>query len=521
MENNNHKQAIGLLRVSSDRQDVQRQRGDMRLLEQRFAIHLARTLELVGVSGTATLDNTQVQQVLADLRSPDISGIAVSALDRLLRPAKSYAQMGLLDAFVEHGKVIYSVREGFIDPGTDEGYDKCMMACGRAGAEWREIRRRCVDGRRAALSKGFLVGSKVPYGYTYVPKTPTDPGRRMIVNEKQAAVVRQIFAWRHVGVPPYEITARLNQSGILSGGYNGKPGGRWSRTVINHLLHNRAYIGEFHFAGHVLSCPPIVDEKVFIAVQRNFEEQRRKHTGRPSTKYLLRGMLWCGKCGRRCITSPNHGYPQYRCGHVQLAPYKKLCDVPGISVAHIEAAAWGALWTMLSDPAALGEQLRDYYAALGDPASDAVDELEAEWRRIESRIARGRHMLYEGTMPMAEGTRKIRDDEARLRDVEARLRAAGRVQRMPPAHVAEAALATVRGDDGEPDDYEGRRDVLEGLLELRMTYLEDQLVITGEVPMPQAAKAANTRGKNNYRRYIYAINSFASIPFKLTVSLAA
>ena len=58
---------ISLLRVSSDRQDVARQRGDMQLLQRRFGVTIARTLHLQGVSGTAVLDNKQIQQILRDL----------------------------------------------------------------------------------------------------------------------------------------------------------------------------------------------------------------------------------------------------------------------------------------------------------------------------------------------------------------------------------------------------------------------------------------------------------------------
>jgi len=64
------KRIIALLRVSTDAQDVARQRADLERLKAKFGLSVNRVLELVGVSRTATLDNAQIQQLLADLERP-------------------------------------------------------------------------------------------------------------------------------------------------------------------------------------------------------------------------------------------------------------------------------------------------------------------------------------------------------------------------------------------------------------------------------------------------------------------
>src|SRR5262249_55781634 len=151
MSNGIPKNIIELLRVSTDLQDVARQRTDLERLKKRFNLHAVRTLELHGVSGTATLDNKQVQQVLNDLANPDVAGLGLSSLDRLFRPGKRYGQFAILDRFVDEGKAMWTIREGEIDPATDEGYDKCIQAGGRAGAEWRDLRTRTMAGRREKL----------------------------------------------------------------------------------------------------------------------------------------------------------------------------------------------------------------------------------------------------------------------------------------------------------------------------------------------------------------------------------
>ena len=140
--------AIALLRVSTDVQDVARQRTDIERLRRKYDLGIIRTLELVGVSGTGVLDNAQHRQVLADL--PQVDGVAVSALDRLFR-VKHFKDMGILDQFKDLRKAIWSVREGLVEPWTDEGYDKCFLAAGRGGSEVRELLRRSIETKRESF----------------------------------------------------------------------------------------------------------------------------------------------------------------------------------------------------------------------------------------------------------------------------------------------------------------------------------------------------------------------------------
>jgi DNA invertase Pin-like site-specific DNA recombinase len=145
---------LALLRVSTDKQDVQRQRRDLQRLTERYGLVIERTLEPHGVSGTKTLDNLEVQQLLDHLDDSAIDGLAVSSIDRLLRP-KRFQTFGVFDRFVDLKKVIWSCAEGYADPATDEGYDTCIGAASRAGSEWRRLTQRIRDGKEERrLAKG-------------------------------------------------------------------------------------------------------------------------------------------------------------------------------------------------------------------------------------------------------------------------------------------------------------------------------------------------------------------------------
>ena len=153
----------------------------------------------------------------------------------------------------------------------------------------------------------------------------------------EAKVVQQVFRWyAQDGLSMYAITTRLNDAGILSAGYNGKPGSLWSRTTVWQMLKSATYLGEHRCSGLTIPIPAIIDHATFEAVQRKLKENRQRLVGRPSNQYLLRGYLWCAKCGRRCVTYPNNGYPNYRCGHIEYKPYRRLCHAPQIRTATLE-----------------------------------------------------------------------------------------------------------------------------------------------------------------------------------------
>ena len=519
MTNPMPKNIIELLRVSTDLQDVARQRTDLERLKKRFNLSAVRTLELHGVSGTATLDNEQVQQILNDLGRPEVHGIGLSSLDRLFRPGKRYGQFAILDPFVDQGKMMWSWREGEIDPATDEGYDKCISAGGRAGAEWRELRRRTRDGRRETLEKGKLDCGKARYGYVYIDKHHPDPERRQtyeldpvgaLPGLSKQQVVRELFAWRKAGTPKYTIAKRLNEAGILSPGYRGHPPGLWSPQAVLKLLKSTTYIGKHVRSGIVVPCPRIIDDETFALVQERMEESKRQHTGRPSSLYTVRGYVWCGKCQHRLTThrTTQRGkvYCQYRCGNFDnKPPYTRYCHAPGVAQAALETAAWAMIWGVLTNPALLLEMGKAYYDSLPQPESDGIKELERELARLRDRQEVVLELMKQKLMKIPDGKKEIEQDiRPRVAAIQDELRMAGRIVRLPSLHEAEATLREIT-DGPEPETYQDRRKILEGIHDLRMSYLEGELEISGKVPIRTEAAESTISGEKKWNHCLHVV----------------
>jgi hypothetical protein len=74
------------------------------------------------------------------------------------------------------------------------------------------------------------------------------------------------------------------------------------------LAAKRAYHGEIVADG---TWPAILEADTFAQVERLFAQ--RRHGGRPPTRWLLPGIVRCGRCGGYMETSGGRGAMRYRC----------------------------------------------------------------------------------------------------------------------------------------------------------------------------------------------------------------
>jgi len=141
-----------------------------------------------GYSGTL-LDRPALNELRVDLKTPLFDVIYFHAADRVAREV-AY-QTIIIDELRKRGKEI--VINGKAYEETAEG--KLALTTLGAFAEYEraKIMERTTRGRLHRLRKGEMSSNgHRSYGYHYVKKTPTSPAA-LVINEEQAAVVRQVF----------------------------------------------------------------------------------------------------------------------------------------------------------------------------------------------------------------------------------------------------------------------------------------------------------------------------------------
>lgn len=484
-----HKQAIALLRVSTDAQDVARQRTDVKKVQSKFDINVNSATELHGVSGTATLNHTQVQQILTDLARPDIDGLIVSSLDRLFRP-KRYGHFAILDTFVDTGKVIWSAKEGFVDPSTDEGFDLCVYAGGKAGAEWRELIRRSRDGKMDnAKTGGINTGPQgMPYGFRHeFANKRTGDRAHMIVCEPEAEIIRRIFQWALSGMACYKIAALLNHEGIPSpraGQKHSRTGelctGRWSRMPVRNLLRNPAYIGRFRYKGIEIPCPVIVDPGVFAAVQMQLTQNKLRRGG-AKQKYLLRGLVFCRFCGKRLYShSMSRKRAIYHCSNVDTRPpVKRICPAAAILKELLDPAVFEAVWNAITVPATLRGLVEMYFESL-PPEPSRRDNLVAEVNRMKLLEARLRESVDDPAVDRKQAREKWLATKQQRILTEVELEQAGIVREMPKAHILQSLCNELLAH--KPQGFDEQRGFIERFVS-QVAYGDHEAVIQCRLPL--------------------------------------
>ena len=380
-------------------------------------------------------------------------------------------------------------------------------------------------GRRQALEQGRITQTTPKYGYDYIPKRMKDGGR-FVVNEKEASVVREIFRWCITGMTTCAIAHRLNKEGILTKGKNGAMNpGLWSRQVVIKILRSRTYTGVYSVWGIEIAIPSIVDQATWLTAQDRLKANERKNVGRPSVQALLRGLVWCRECGRRvCYKSKWSGSGRcaaYRCGNIVARTSKRVCHAPSVLASVIERAAWDAIWGALKNSDLLMRLARAYHESIAQPDSARVKSMERELTRLRSDEQTIIDMVKARMIPVREGAADQKVIRQRIAHLSDELRAAGQVISLPTLAAAKATLREIT-EGPEPETYEERRTVLDGILDLRMTYLAGDLEITGQIPVPHAESKVLTgsQGGNSHRRIDGSVNFAPCIPFKLKVRVA-
>ncbi|HEV8593947.1 MAG TPA: recombinase family protein, partial [Thermoplasmata archaeon] len=102
-----------------------------------------------------------------------------------------------------------------------------------------------------------LLGFRRPYGYDYVDGA-------LVVNDREAKVVRRIFGAYAEGAALHSIAADLNAEGVAS-----HRNRQWSKSGLRYMLRNPVYIGKIRWDESVRddAHPPIVSAHVWEAVQ--------------------------------------------------------------------------------------------------------------------------------------------------------------------------------------------------------------------------------------------------------------
>jgi len=277
-----------------------------------------------GYSGT-NFDRPGVKALLDEVRAGNIQCIIVKDLSRF---GRNYIDIGdyLEQIFPFLGVRFISVNDRFdsndfdgTTGGLDIGFRNLIYSLYS-----KDLSQKVRSAKKTRMEKGEFIGSHAPYGYAKSPENR----KKLVIDEKAAAVVRRIFAMADEGKNAVQIAVILNAENIptpyvykrLMGcdrKYNvvGHTN-HWMNTTVLTIIRDERYTGKMvngknrsPFVGSKnnkrtpksewIVVPnthePIVSEELFASVQERFSAPVRIRT-EPAEIRLLMGKVKCGVC---------------------------------------------------------------------------------------------------------------------------------------------------------------------------------------------------------------------------------
>ena len=320
--------------------------------------------------------------------------------------------------------------------------------------------------RRGKLhrAKGGSVNvlSNAPYGYRYIRKQLDGEPAQYVIHLPEAAAVRQIFHW--IGVERLslgEVCRRLGEAGIAT--QSGKT--HWDRSVVWGMLQNPAYMGRAAFGKTrarslrprvrpqkhsaetpkrpysvertqredwiEIAVPAIISEELFLAVQQQLDENRKRaRQRRRGAAYLLQGLAVCGHChyayyGKKVSKAASKGktqYAYYRC--IGTDGYRfggqRICDNGQVRTNRLDDLVWEQVVDVIKHPERLKTEYERRLDILERNEKDKYDTaaLDKQKRNLEKGKSRLIDSYAAGLIDNEDFEPKIRQLKVKLQQVE-------------------------------------------------------------------------------------------------------
>lgn len=303
-----------------------------------------------GISGTKMIKRDGLQKMISDCEKGLIDFIVVKSISRFARNTTECLEV--VRKLIKLKVFIYFEKENI---NTGDMESELLLTIFSSIAERESIS--LSENETWAVQKRFQNGTYIvaypPYGYK-------NEDGLMVIDEKEAEVVRFIFSECLSGKGGYTIARELNRRGVPT-----RRDGKWASGTVNSILRNEKYKGDVLFQKtftdstfirhpnkgekpqyyvtehHEPIISPYDFDKVQIIIKQRAKDMKIKSG---ETKYLNRypfsGKIICGECGatwkRRTHSDSRGKYHAYACNtHIKE---KDKCSIQFIREKNFEVA---------------------------------------------------------------------------------------------------------------------------------------------------------------------------------------
>jgi site-specific DNA recombinase len=355
------------VRISSDPTGaglgVARQEEDCRALCERLGWPVLQVYRDNDVSAYSGKPRPAWRQLLSDIDAGLVDAVACWHVDRLTRSPRELEEV--IDLHDKRGIALATVT-GELDLSTPTGRMLARMlgAAARHEAEHKAERHRRAGLQKARAGKPHRAGNRRGYGYQPDCVTPIPA---------EAAIIAEAAARALAGESVRSIAADLNQRAVPT-----VTGAAWSPLALRQILISGRISGRREYHGDIAcdqSWPAVITPDQ--SDQLRILLARRPGTRASSRRYLLSGILTCGRCGQGLYARAEPGRPaRYLC---IKEPGRNGCGTIHITAHLADDEVRDRILTALDTPQFIAALI----TAAGGP--DDADDTAAQLRAIETR----------------------------------------------------------------------------------------------------------------------------------------
>ena len=337
------KRVIGYIRVSTDNQDLERQRVLIRKYCENKGYSLLRIEEDYAISGTVS--NRNGLNSILNITNSVADMVVVSELSRLSR------QDDIFETLTQIHTIIRNVDLVILDE-PDKVYeagktiilsDFLMLAIKAYGAadERKKIVSRMTTGKDSKVQAFplMLTDSNIPTGFKAVPNPNyikgATPKMLLVEDEERMQLVRDIFNYVANGLSLGKTAEKLNMLGYRTA--RNKPFYEQSiRTIINDSIYN----GVRYWKGIKLELPvKFISDEIWNLAHKKVQENKN-YSGEAQKHYNpLKGIIKC-PCGQTSMYGRTSSCITYRCLDRIKMGIKSSCTNVGIKAETLIYAVW-------------------------------------------------------------------------------------------------------------------------------------------------------------------------------------
>lgn len=381
---------------------VDRQEQDCRALAARRGWSHLETYVDNDFSAFSGRVRPEYQRLLSAVECGHVTAVLAWAPERLHRSPRELEDF--LELIERTGTTVETVKAGAWDVSTSHGRLVARMLGAVSRAESERTGERVSRAHQQAKARGLWRGP-IPFGLR-AGETPGMP----VIHEREAAVVRDVFARVLRGDALTRIAADLNAAGLKP-----RRGDGWTHTGTLRLISSPALGGLIDIGGelHDAAFDGVVAADTWRDARNALRRRPRGEARRPREKLtLLGGIMRCDEHGHTCFG----GSAAHAATYVAAGPGR--CNV-SITRAAADLLVTEVVLRRLEQPDA-----RDLFHGESEPSQTATEAVELRRRRDEitdllsdgllsGSIARPRlEAIAERLAVMDDGRRPRRVDES-------------------------------------------------------------------------------------------------------------